>query len=295
MPQSRNGARLRRLFLMAAPAVVAVAALSGVAQTITARPPSTATTLPPEAYRPLQLPSEARPSTPRTLTGVGVPDAGIPEPTPAPTAIPTPEATPPAGPEHVVRTGDTLWQIAAWHRADIDLVLRWNPTIDPRGLVAGQRVLVPGGGPMPVPTPTRTPSRTPTRSVAATPVGRTGSHLWPLPVRGTITTRFSTAHPGIDIAARAGTPVRAIAGGTVTWAGWKNNGGGYVVVIRHPDGMLSTYNHNREILVRVGQVVASGQPIAAVGSTGWSTGPHLDLRIEMGRRLIDPLRLGWTR
>ena len=83
--------------------------------------------------------------------------------------------------------------------------------------------------------------------------------------------------------------MRAVAAGTVTWAGWKNNGGGYVVVIRHPDGMLSTYNHNSKLIVQVGDAVAVGETIARVGSTGWSTGPHLDFRIEMGGRSVDPL------
>jgi Membrane-bound metallopeptidase len=84
--------------------------------------------------------------------------------------------------------------------------------------------------------------------------------------------------------------VRAIAGGTVAFAGWKNNGGGYVVVIRHAGGMISTYNHNQSLAVRAGQQVIAGQWIARLGSTGNSTGPHLDLRVEMGGQLVDPLR-----
>lgn len=112
-----------------------------------------------------------------------------------------------------------------------------------------------------------------------------------LPVRGLVTTRFSGAHPGIDISAPAGTSVRAIAAGTVVFAGWKNNGGGYVVVVRHPDGMRSTYNHNESVTVTAGARVGAGQRIARLGSTGRSTGPHLDLRIEMGGRLVNPLGL----
>ena len=117
------------------------------------------------------------------------------------------------------------------------------------------------------------------------------THRWPLPVRGLVTTRFSGAHPGIDISAPAGTSVRAIAAGTVVFAGWKNNGGGYVVVVRHPDGMRSTYNHNQSVTVAAGARVNAGQRIARLGSTGRSTGPHLDLRIEMGGRFVNPLGL----
>lgn len=204
----------------------------------------------------------------------------------------------PAGPTHVIEKGDTLWQVAAWHRADLDAILRWNPRVDPRTLRLGARILVPGGERMPA-RPRAVPRRvvatstvrsTPRSTPAPAPT-QTSGHRWPLPVKGLITTRFSSRHPGIDIAAPSGTTVRAIAGGKVVWAGWKDNGGGYVVVIRHPDGMVSTYNHNREVTVERGQVVEAGQRIARVGATGRATGPHLDLRIEMNDRLIDPLKL----
>jgi murein DD-endopeptidase MepM/ murein hydrolase activator NlpD len=199
----------------------------------------------------------------------------------------TPAPTPPTGPIHQVRLGDTLWQIATWHRADLNLILRWND-VDPQRLVAGQRILVPGGRAMAARSKpaTVTANRNPAPATTATT-----RHVWPLPIRGTITRRFSSAHPAIDIAAPAGTTVRAIAAGTVTWAGWKNNGGGFVVVIRHPDGMISTYNHNRAVAVARGDRVKAGQKIAAVGATGWATGPHLDLRVEMGGRFVNPLGL----
>jgi len=286
----RQGARPRLLFILATLTVAGLAFLP-VTESTRAKPPSTRIEIPPEAFRPVVLPADGDASGPQTSGTARAPDDGLPEGPPSPSPAATPEPSPPAGPEHVVRTGDTLWQIAAWHRADIDLILRWNGGIDPRRLVAGQRILVPGGGPMPKLSPTA-PRIGPSTSAGP---GQAGAHLWPLPIGGTITTRFSGRHPGIDIAAPAGTPVRAIAGGTVTWAGWKTNGGGYVVVINHPDGMVSTYNHNREITVSVGQVVDAGEQIAAVGATGWATGPHLDLRIDMGGRLIDPLGLELAR
>ncbi|MFP5343939.1 MAG: peptidoglycan DD-metalloendopeptidase family protein [Candidatus Limnocylindria bacterium] len=197
------------------------------------------------------------------------------------------------GPIHVIEKGDTLWQVAAWHGADLEAILRWNPRVDPRNIRLGARILVPGGERMPARPrvmPRRIVATSPTQPSTPAPTATRG-HRWPLPVKGRITTRFSTRHPGIDIAAPSGTTVRAIAGGTVVWAGWKDNGGGYVVVIRHPDGMVSTYNHNKEVTVERGQAVQAGQRIARVGATGRATGPHLDLRIEMNGRLIDPLSL----
>jgi murein DD-endopeptidase MepM/ murein hydrolase activator NlpD len=168
--------------------------------------------------------------------------------------------------------------------------------VDPDRLVAGQRILVPGGSkmkPLPKP-PVVAPRTTSTRAAApdrpAAPRAQDTDHIWPLAIRGDLTRRFSGAHPAIDIAAPQGTKVRAIAGGTVVWSGWKNNGGGFVIEIEHPDGMRSTYNHNSKLIVGPGDKVAQGETIALVGSTGWSTGPHLDLRIWMYGRLVDPLR-----
>jgi murein DD-endopeptidase MepM/ murein hydrolase activator NlpD len=195
----------------------------------------------------------------------------------------------------VVAAGDNLWTISRRHSADLASILRWNEGVDPGRLMAGQRILVPGGlkmQPLPKPSPVapRTASVRPaTTDSTAAPRARDGDHIWPLPIRGDLTRGFSAAHPAIDIAAPTGTRVRAIAGGTIVWSGWKNNGGGYVVEIAHPDGMRSTYNHNSKLTVSRGDEVAQGETIALVGSTGWSTGPHLDLRIRMGGRLVDPL------
>lgn len=201
----------------------------------------------------------------------------------------------PKGPTHVVASGDNLWTIARRHSADLASVLRWNEEVDPDRLVAGQSILVPGGSKMaPLPRPARVQARPASVRPAAVerrsvPQVQDGDHIWPLQVRGNLTRRFSSAHPGIDIAAPRGTRVRAIAGGTVVWSGWMDNGGGYVVEIEHPDGMRSTYNHNSKVTVERGDKIAQGDTIALVGSTGRSTGPHLDLRIRMGGRLVDPL------
>jgi LysM repeat protein len=211
-----------------------------------------------------------------------------PATSPPPATTESPAATAPAGPSHVVRAGDSLWSIAAMHDVSLSTVVRWNPAANPASLRIGSTLLVPGGRAMTLP-PAATPRPDPTPRTLPRPRLRT--HRWPLAIRGTITTTFSSRHPGIDIAAPAGTSVRAIAAGVVAWAGWKDNGGGFVVVVRHPDGMVSTYNHNRRVLVAVGQRVLGGERIAEVGATGNATGPHLDVRIEMGGRYVNPLSL----
>ena len=280
-------ARARRAAFAAAILFSSLAALVAN-QPTTARPASEARTVPDEAFSPV---APRLPSPDATLSPIVTPpSAPLVPPSPAPTPSPTAETPAPAGPVHLVRTGDTLWQIARWHEVALEVVLRWNPAAVPSALVAGQEVVVPDGAPMPARAPLLAPKATAKPRPDPAPVPVAG-HLWPLPVPGIITTRFSAAHPGIDIAAPAGITVRAIASGTVVSAGWKSNGGGYVVVLRHPGGMISTYNHNQVVTVRAGQKVAAGQRIARVGSTGISTGPHLDLRIEMGGRLVNPLRL----
>ncbi len=285
------GPRRRLLIPAAAVIMTGISVLAGGGGATEARPPTAAMMLPADAFRPIAIPVTRTPG-PTTLASPLPLDDPEPAREPArPSAAPAPpDPTPPSGPVHVVRAGDTLWQIAVWHQVDLEPIVRWNPGVDPRRLVAGQRILVPEGAPMPTPAPTARPAKPTAPGVGRSqPAPSVGRHLWPLAIEGTITTTFSSAHPGIDIAAPSGTPVRAIAPGTVVWAGWRNNGGGYVVVVRHPDGMVSTYNHNRDLAVRRGQVVVTGQRIAWVGATGLATGSHLDLRIEMGGRLVDPL------
>lgn len=117
-----------------------------------------------------------------------------------------------------------------------------------------------------------------------------------------ISSRFSNArlhpiyrvyrpHHGVDYAAPAGTPVYAIADGVVTFKGW-SGGGGNTLKIKHPRNLMSGYLHLRGYAkgISVGTHVRQGQLIGYVGSTGASTGPHLDFRLWKGGKPIDPLK-----
>ena len=95
-------------------------------------------------------------------------------------------------------------------------------------------------------------------------------------------------HPGLDIAVDIGTPVYAAAMGTVEMAGW-NGGYGQYVKIRHGNGYGSAYGHMSGIAVRTGQQVRKGEIIGFVGSTGYSTGPHLHFEVFVDGENIDPL------
>ena len=103
------------------------------------------------------------------------------------------------------------------------------------------------------------------------------------PVSGTITSRFgrrsSGTHTGLDIATSTGTPIKAASSGTVIYAGYKGSYGN-LVIIAHTNSVQTYYAHCSKIYVSVGETVGQGQTIAAVGSTGNSTGPHLHLEIR---------------
>ena len=112
------------------------------------------------------------------------------------------------------------------------------------------------------------------------------------PVSGIITSRYGRRsrgnHTGLDIATSTGTTIVAAAAGTVTYSG--NNGGGLgnYVKISHGNGVETVYAHCSKLYVTAGQTVAQGEAIAAVGSTGNSTGPHLHLEIRVNGASQNP-------
>jgi len=94
-------------------------------------------------------------------------------------------------------------------------------------------------------------------------------------------------HKGVDFAADAGADVLAVATGIVTWAG-PRSGYGVLVEVSHGNGYVTRYAHNSRVLVKVGDTVERGQAIAAVGSTGRSTGPHVHFEVLRNGAQIDP-------
>lgn len=114
------------------------------------------------------------------------------------------------------------------------------------------------------------------------------------PVSGIITSRFgsisnirSSAHKGLDIATSKGTPIKAAASGTVSFSGRKGSFGN-LIVISHGNGVQTYYAHCNVLYASVGQSVSQGQTIAAVGSTGNSTGPHLHLEVRVNGVAYNP-------
>jgi murein DD-endopeptidase MepM/ murein hydrolase activator NlpD len=114
-----------------------------------------------------------------------------------------------------------------------------------------------------------------------------GHFAWPL--FGWLTQGYRYDHRAIDVAAPSGTLVTAADRGVVIRAGWNNQGYGQFVVIDHNIDYITLYAHLSEVMVEEGQVVAQGQAVGRVGSTGNSTGPHLHFEIRDFGRLTNPL------
>jgi murein DD-endopeptidase MepM/ murein hydrolase activator NlpD len=111
--------------------------------------------------------------------------------------------------------------------------------------------------------------------------------LWP--TQGTITQNFWWGHGALDIALATGTPVAASDGGIVTFAGWDNSGYGYMVMLDHGNGFSTLYAHLSQYFVDAGQTVARGQTIAAMGSSGRSTGPHTHFEVRYNGAPQNPM------
>jgi murein DD-endopeptidase MepM/ murein hydrolase activator NlpD len=187
------------------------------------------------------------------------------------------------GTVHVVVAGETLAKIADIADVSVTDVMSFNGLTD-QTVTVGETLILPGGHGKPIPTPKPQP---PASNGGGGGGGGGGSvprqysggvFAWPLP-GGTISQYFHYGHPALDIAAPYGSRIIAAASGTVIFAGWKNNGGGYQVWIAHGSGLFTTYNHMSAITVGNGQHVGRGEQVGRVGATGWATGPHLHFEV----------------
>lgn len=125
------------------------------------------------------------------------------------------------------------------------------------------------------------------QSAPAPPVPATVAPLQSGYVSSAFGMRHGRPHQGVDLAARAGTPIYPVKAGTVIFSGWEA-GYGRSVIVDHGEGLRSRYAHCSTILVRPGEKVTPAQSIARVGSTGRSTGPHLHFELIRNGRHQDP-------
>jgi murein DD-endopeptidase MepM/ murein hydrolase activator NlpD len=207
---------------------------------------------------------------------------------------------------YVVRPGDSLWRISQTHGTPVEVIRRVNRVEDVRALRIGQRLWIPGAGPLDGDGIGGPDERTPSVSAAGDTLERRRGEGWggdcsdaarehglrfEWPVLGSVSSSYgmrgSRPHDGIDIAAPRGTPIHAAEAGKVVFAG-SLAAYGRLVVIKHLGSWATVYAHNEENLVEEGDFVEKGDPIARVGRTGNATAPHLHFEIRRSNRARDP-------
>jgi len=226
---------------------------------------------------------------------------------------------------YMVKRGDTLYSIALDNGADYRDVAQWNGVDDPTKISVGQvlRVKPPEDRSAVQVAPARGAGRVEARPLDSAPeqgrgdgAAKTGpkalrlpysrenlailsreekqpdadaiAFIWP--AKGKILAGFAEPRSkGIDIEGKIGDPVVAAAAGRVTYSGTGIPGLGKLVVIKHDNGFITVYAHNKDILVKEQQSVARGQKIAEIGSTD-AERPKLHFQIRKGSAAVDPMR-----
>ena len=254
----------------------------------------------------------------------GSPSAGRPTPVagkPAPVAAVSPASN--LG-MHIVAEGETLTKIARRYGKPISEIAKANKIPATSKLNAGDRLLIPGMR-VSAAAPTATPAaaqaaqakpapvaepKRPERAAIFAPVEEavpskdlakvaeaTGAALpkfrWP--AKGRVISGFGPTsngqlNNGINISLPENTPVKAAEDGVVDYAGNELNGYGNLVQVRHPNGYVTAYAHAKELLVKRGDQVKRGQPIARSGQTGNVSAPQLHFEIRKGPSPLDPIQ-----
>ncbi len=186
---------------------------------------------------------------------------------------------------HTVKAGERVQDIARRYSVPIEDVIELNGLEASTDLTVGQPIFVFG---------VRKRSESRARKKRRAPKRTSGvpSLKWPV-VGGVFTSGFGPRgrrmHRGIDLAAKPGTPIFAVADGVVVYSDNKQRGYGNLVIIDHGKGVLTVYAHNRRNLVDEGERVRQGARIAEVGNTGRSTGPHLHFELRVKGKAVNPL------
>jgi murein DD-endopeptidase MepM/ murein hydrolase activator NlpD len=219
--------------------------------------------------------------------------ASAPKPPPIPLAASAELHVEPdlVGATHVVKKGETIYRIARTYGVEPRDLMEVNDLTDPRLLRPGMEIFVPGAL-RPLDVPPLPPGVVPEPDPVPSPVPAPRDAMLRWPLHGVLYSRFGVRqgqrHDGIDISAPEGTPVLAAGGGVVVYTG-RQSGYGAIVIVKHDGGLVTLYAHNSAVLVKEGERVEAGTPIARVGQSGRTTGPHLHFEVRDGTRPRNPL------
>jgi murein DD-endopeptidase MepM/ murein hydrolase activator NlpD len=226
---------------------------------------------------------------------------------------------------HVVKPGETLYSLGRAYNMHPHDIARANGLSNSTQLSVGQRITIPGAGSS-SPIANSAPSRLPQQNLAAQRQPAVSQPAQPQqqaavqapqpvqnmqqsaqiestntatpfrwPVKGRVISKFgskpnNTKNEGINIAVPEGTAVRASEAGVVAYAGNELKGYGNLVLIRHQNGWVTAYAHNRDLLVKRGDAVRRGDVIAKAGKTGSVTSPQVHFEIRQGATPVDPMK-----
>jgi murein DD-endopeptidase MepM/ murein hydrolase activator NlpD len=191
---------------------------------------------------------------------------------------------------HVVQQGQTAWRIATVYGITVEELARANGLADATRLDAGRRLLIPGAE-----SPLHVPPYPAPLTGSPTVVGPAMHGDWTWPVAGgTVLSYFGAprrnhAHRGIDIEGTPGDRVLAARNGTVVYSADNMRGYGKTVILDHGEGLTTLYAHNAKLLVRPGERVEGGQPIARVGRSGNASTEHCHFEVRRDAIAVDPL------
>jgi murein DD-endopeptidase MepM/ murein hydrolase activator NlpD len=189
---------------------------------------------------------------------------------------------------YIVQPKDTLFKIARENNMTVDALKRLN-SITSNDIRVGQRIYL-AGSPRPAGTGQSSANITEEELMKK---DRLREDL-ALPVEGRVLSEYGLRngrpHKGIDIGAKNGTPIYAVLDGTVVYSGVQGAYGN-VVVLEHPDFVMTVYAHNEKNMVAVGDKVQKGQQIATVGSTGNASGSHLHFEYRIKGKAINPRKV----
>ncbi|MCK5416719.1 peptidoglycan DD-metalloendopeptidase family protein, partial [Candidatus Parcubacteria bacterium] len=204
---------------------------------------------------------------------------------------------PVSGVTHEVKSGENLSFISTKYDIGQSEILKINKLASASRLSIGQQLIIPGGSvirvakPKIASSPKTVSGYTAIKNFVTAPSTKSvagNKMLWPTTAKR-ITQYYSWRHKGLDIADRAPeTPLFAADAGVIEESGWRR-GYGYQVLINHGGGKKTRYAHASKLFVKKGDKVSRGQTIAYMGSTGWSTGPHIHFEVIINGTKYNPL------